>query len=107
MISFLRTFIPLVLGIVVPLGLQLVLSGRMSQARRDRGWSRVSWAFALYAIGPLSMIPFCWVTRRWRGVTEGLRALGVGLLWTIGIFALIFACDLLYAFVLGLPLELS
>lgn len=102
MASFLRSLLPLFLGIILPLGLQLVLSSKIGRERRARGWSKVSWAFALYAVGPLSMIPFCWVTRRHRGLAEGARALGVGVLWTCAILILLVGVDELYATLLGL-----
>lgn len=103
MASFLRHILTLVLGIVLPLTLQWWLRSRMSEARRERGWTKVSWAFALYAVGPFSMIPFAWVTRRHAGAEESLRALGVGVAWTVAILVALFAIDAAYALALGLP----
>jgi hypothetical protein len=100
--SFLRQILALALGIVLPLLLQRALLARMSEERRARGWSRVTWAFALYAVGPLSMIPFSWVTRRWRGPGEAARALALGVVWTAVVLGALSAIDAVYALVFAL-----
>lgn len=102
MASFFRQILALALGIVLPLLLQRFLRARMSTRRREQGWSNVTWAFALYAVGPLSMIPFAWVTRRHRGLGEGLRALGIGVGWTVVLGVAMSAVDWLYAISFGL-----
>lgn len=62
-----RTTVAMVLGIALPLGLQLWDRSRLPAEARDRGWNAASWGSALYAFGPLSMLGWYWVTRRgWR-----------------------------------------
>ena len=61
------------LGIVVPLALQRWDKRRLSVAQREAAWNTASWGAALYAFGPLSMLGWCWVTRRgWRGLVLGV-----------------------------------
>src|SRR5687767_7974006 len=60
----LRYVVQLVLGIALPLLLQRWDKRRLSPERRDRAWNTASWAAALYAFGPLSMLGWAWVTRR-------------------------------------------
>ena len=58
----------MVASIVVPLALQLWDRRRLSPEQRARCWNVATWGSALYAFGPLSMLGWCWVTRRpwWR-----------------------------------------
>ena len=50
-------------SILLTLGLQLLLRAWTPPERRARGWNQATWGAALYAVGPLSMLGFCWVTR--------------------------------------------
>jgi hypothetical protein len=73
----------MVLNIVVPLGLQMLDKRRLRPEQRERAWNGVSWAAALYAFGPLSMVGWVWVTRQdfwawWR------RSVTLALVKTIG-----------------------
>jgi hypothetical protein len=60
--------------------LQRWLLQRMPEERSARAWNGLSWVCALLWFGPISMLPFCWVTRR-RGVKHGVLALLAGLGW--------------------------
>lgn len=60
------------LGIVLPLGLQLWDRRRLAGEARERAWNVASWGAALYAFGPLSLLGWYWVTRR-----RWARALGL------------------------------
>jgi hypothetical protein len=75
---------------------------RMTRARRARGWSVASWGMAVLWLGPLSMIPFAWVTRRRRGLLEGLLAIARGVLGAAGLLAACAGIDLALAWALGL-----
>lgn len=64
-----RTVLMIVLGIAFPLLLQLWDKRRLDDEARARSWNFASWACALYAFGPLSLLGWYWVTRRgWRRV---------------------------------------
>ena len=100
--SFGRQLLALIDSIVLTVLLQLALFRRMGPERRAQGWNGVTWASAVYAIGPLSMIGFCWVTRRYRGVARGAVALGTGVLWVFGLAVIITLIDQVYAMAFGL-----
>jgi hypothetical protein len=53
----------MVLGIAIPLALQVLDKRRMPVASRERAWNAASWGAALYGFGPLSMLGWVWVTR--------------------------------------------
>jgi hypothetical protein len=73
-----RTVILMVLGIVVPLALQLWDRRRLDEEQRARAWNFASWGAALYAFGPLSLLGWYWVTRRgWRRLYGPVAVLAV------------------------------
>ena len=83
----LRFVLQLALGICVPLALQLWDKRRLSPQQREASWNFATWGSALYAFGPLSMLGWCWVTRRgWRGIA-------LGVLSTALVLAVLVACD--------------
>lgn len=89
-----QTVVMMVLGIVVPLLLQLWDKRRLDEDGRARAWNFASWGAALYAFGPLSVLGWFWVTRRgWRRL-YGLAALVV-------IAALLTGIDTLLQFALA------
>src|SRR5262245_9725313 len=96
-----RFLLGLSLGIILPLLVQLNDKRRLNREQLDRAWNYASWASALYAFGPLSMLGWGWVTRR---TVFGLL---LGAVATVTIFALIVAADALFAWLFGLrgPLE--
>src|SRR5690242_19359578 len=51
-----------VLGIVLPLSIQLWDFRRLTEERKSTGWNTASWVAALYSFGPLSMLGWFWVT---------------------------------------------
>lgn len=59
-----RTVVTMVLGIALPLAWQLWDRRLLDTEQRARSWNFASWAAALYAFGPLSMLGWYWVTRR-------------------------------------------
>lgn len=67
-------------SILLTLGLQLLLRAWTPPERRERGWNQATWGAALYAVGPLSMLGFCWVTRA-PGKRGGAIAIARGLAW--------------------------
>ena len=73
----------MVLGIVVPLLVQLWDKRRLDEAQRARAWNFATWGAALYAFGPLSMLGWFWVTRRgWRRLYGPLAALAIAVVIT-------------------------
>jgi hypothetical protein len=66
------TLVGMVLGIALPLLVQQWDRRRLGLEARERAWNVATWGSALYAFGPLSMLGWCWVTRRGWG-----KALGV------------------------------
>ncbi len=63
-----HTAIMMILGIALPLVVQLWDKRRLSSEQRARAWNFASWGAALYAFGPASMLGWIFVTRRkwWR-----------------------------------------
>ncbi len=63
-----HTAIMMILGIALPLVVQLWDKRRLSGEQRARAWNFASWGAALYAFGPASMLGWIFVTRRkwWR-----------------------------------------
>jgi hypothetical protein len=77
-LKVLRFILQMALGIVVPLAIQRWDRRRLSPAQRESAWNTASWGAALYAFGPLSMLGWCWVTRRgWRGIALGVVSTAV------------------------------
>lgn len=67
-----RLVLAMVLGMALPLALQLLDRRRLDPGARARSWNLATWGSAIYAFGPLSMLGWCWVTRpRWRRVWVG------------------------------------
>jgi hypothetical protein len=112
-VQTLRFVIQLALGIALPLALQLWDRRRLTPLQRAVCWNGATWAAALYAFGPLSMVGWCWVTR---GAAHGARrfapatrrgariaALGLGVGCAALIGAAIFAVDAGLAAAFGLP----
>jgi hypothetical protein len=91
-----RYILQLFMGIALPLALQLWHRRWLTDEARARAWNTASWAAALYAFGPLSMVGWGWVTTcRWWGVV-------VGTLCAVALAYAIFGIDLLFARALGL-----
>ncbi len=67
----------MVLGIAVPLGIQLLDRERMTREERAWVWTFASWGSAVYNFGPLSLVAWGYVTRSPR-YARGL-AIGAGL----------------------------
>ena len=93
--KILRYIVQLALGIALTLALQRWDRRRLSAERQAAAWNTASWGAALYAFGPLSMLGWCWVTRRgWRGIVLGVSSTGLllaalaathyGLSWLLG-----------------------
>jgi hypothetical protein len=70
----LRLLTTAILGIVLTLLLQRWDKKRLDDEQRARSWNYATWAQALYNFGPLSMLGWGWVTRRWKGLFLGLIA---------------------------------
>ncbi|MBI4702186.1 MAG: transcriptional regulator [Deltaproteobacteria bacterium] len=88
----------MVLGILLPLLLQLWDRRRLSAAQRARSWNLASWACALYAFGPASLLGWYWVTRHGWARLLGPLAAGALVLVLVGL-------DALLAALLGLETE--
>ncbi|MGK3966032.1 transcriptional regulator [Sorangium sp. So ce118] len=110
--SALRLAIQMVLGIALPLALQLWDRRRLTPEQRNACWNGATWGAALYAFGPLSMLGWCWVTRnvqRGRSAARrtprwsALKALGLGAASTSAIVLVMSGIDYVVALLLGLP----
>jgi hypothetical protein len=89
----------MVLGIALPLALQLLDRKRFSSEERVWVWNFASWGSALYAFGPLSLLAWGYVTRSpryWKGLAIGVALTEVALLVQGGL-------SLLANVALGLP----
>ena len=95
--KLLRYLLQMVLGIALPLAVQVWDKRRLSVEQQERAWNAASWGAALYAFGPLSMLGWCWVTRR------GWLRLALGVGTTALLLAVILAVDQVFewAFVEG------
>jgi len=71
------TLVSMVLGIALPLVVQLWDRRRLAPEARARAWNVATWGSALYAFGPLSMLGWCWVTRRGWAKALGLPVAAV------------------------------
>ncbi len=87
--------IAVVLGITVPLYIQLWDRERMSPEERSRVWSLATWGPCLLYLGMLTLLSWSWVTRRslarylwgplWLGIALGvINTLGIGLTVAFG-----------------------
>lgn len=92
----LRHIVTIVLGIALPLLVQLWDRRRLTPEQRARSWNGATWGAALYAFGPLSMLGWWCVTRGWRYIP-------VGVLCAAAIVVAIWGVDQGMAAVLGLP----
>lgn len=90
--------IQLVVATGVPLAVQLWDRRRLSPAQRARSWNTATWGAALYAFGPLSMLGWCWVTRK------SALGLAVGLVSGVAMLALSAGSGMLAAELLGVSL---
>lgn len=97
----LRAALTMILGIVLPLALQLWDRRRLPQESRALTWGYASWGGALYAFGPLSMLGWIFVTRR-----PWLRCL-VAVPYTMAPVIALTAVDLAVGAALGEPLDLD
>src|SRR5437762_2685679 len=102
----------LVLGVALPLAVQLWDRKRLSPAQREACWNGASWAAALYAFGPASMLGWFWVTRgTWRGppgfsrrrLLQGIRALGAGVAVCVAMLLVSEGVDWGVGWALGVP----
>lgn len=84
------------LSIALPLAAQRWDKARLPPAARARAWNTASWAAALYAFGPLSMLGWGYVTRR------GLYGLALGAASAALLSALLVGFDRLARAALGL-----
>ena len=72
----------MVLGMVIPLGIQIADRRRLSAAERPWVWNTASWGSALYNFGPLSLIAWGYVTRSpryWWGLLNGVMLTEIAL----------------------------
>lgn len=90
-----RFALMMVLGILLPLAVQLWDRRRQTEAQRSAGWNVATWGSALYAFGPLSMLGWIFVTRR-----PWVRAF-VAPLWTLPLVGVLMLVDMSF----GLFLE--
>jgi hypothetical protein len=87
----------LFLSIALPLAVQLWHRQYLTPEARDRAWNTASWAAALYAFGPFSMMGWVWVTtKRWWGIP-------LGLVCSVVLAGAIAGIDAFAGWVLGLP----
>lgn len=92
-----RYSVQFVLGIVLPLLVQLWDRRRLTPEESARGWNGASWGAALYAFDEFSLLGWFWVTRRWRGIPRGIA-------WSLAVFVLLrYAVDRAFLAALGLP----
>lgn len=110
----LRYAIAVILGFALPYLVQRWDRARLPPERRAAAWNGATWGAALYAFGPLSMVPWVFVTRtrfsRWareEGVATAI-AKCVGLLLAGALAALLIAvvitvADWAFAQVTGAP----
>jgi hypothetical protein len=117
----LRFALRIALGIALPLAVQLWYRRRLDPGQRAVAWNGATWGAALYALGPLSMLGWCWVTRRGcphtgflvkallpDGTATLVRAgraafaIFLGILWVAVLLAAISGADYLAALALGL-----
>lgn len=92
----LRFVFQITLSIVLTLVLQRWDRRRLTKEQQDRSWNTATWASALYAFGPLSMIGWGWVTRK------SAAGLGLGVLGAAGLMAILGGADYLFAIAAGL-----
>jgi len=85
-LKLLRYLLQMALGIALPLAVQVWDKRRLDPEQRERAWNGASWGAALYAFGPLSMLGWCWVTRRgWLRVALGIATTALLLAVIVGV----------------------
>ncbi len=89
-----HTAIMMLLGIALPLIVQLWDRSRLSTEQRSLMWNVASWGAALYAFGPASMLGWIFVTR-----AKGWRIL-IAPLWTVPLILLLWLADGLLSWLL-------
>jgi hypothetical protein len=99
----LRFVLDVVVGMALSYAVQRWDRRRLPPYYRDGAWNSVTWAFALYALGPYSMIPWVWVTRHEFWMWQRRDGLMVALLRSAGLLLVgVLAAGVLVAVVLGL-----
>src|SRR5215831_10630151 len=111
----LRFVISLVLGIALTYGVQRWDKALLSPTQRERAWNGASWAAALYAFGPFSMLGWVCVTRiavapwwprsRLRAVAAAVLVLAGGLAAARLIIYLMQGADWIVAWLAGIPAD--
>jgi hypothetical protein len=108
----LRFVLSLVLGIALTYGVQRWDRGRLTAAQRARAWNGASWAAALFAFGPFSMVGWACVTRiaaaPWwprgaRRAAAGVLVVAAGFASALIILYVIAQTDRLVAWIAGVP----
>jgi hypothetical protein len=94
--EFIEVIVLQVVSRVVPLFAQLAWRGAMTPRRREGIWIPEKWALLIWQFGPLTMLPFAWITRRRRGVLEGARALILGAAATTACVAVLYAIEMAF-----------
>jgi len=82
-----HTIIMMILGIVLPLMVQLWDRRRLNAEQRGRSWNFATWGAALYAFGPASMLGWIFLTR-----PKGWRII-VAPAWTVPLILLLWLAD--------------
>jgi hypothetical protein len=91
----LRFLLNQILGIGLTYALQRWDKRRLSPEQRERTWNTPSWVLALWWFGPLSMLGWGWVTRRFRGLLLGVACvIALVLVISAADFVLVWALDL-------------
>lgn len=69
-----RLLLTWILGICLTLAVQRWDVKRLNEEQRARSWNSATLGQALLNFGPLSMLGWGWVTRRWIGILLGILA---------------------------------
>jgi len=94
-----RYLFQIVLGVALTYALQRWDRARfLTEEQRARAWNTSTWGVALFWFGPLSLLPWGWVTRRFWGLSLGLLALAA-------VSLAVALADLAFAYAFGLPLD--
>jgi hypothetical protein len=93
-----RYVFQILLGVALTYALERWDRGRLTEEQRARAWNTATWGVALFWFGPLSLLPWGWVTRRFPGLLLGFVALAAVSV-TVGL------ADWAFAFVFDLPLD--
>lgn len=94
-----RYVFQIVLGVAFTYALQRWDRARfLTEEQRARAWGTATWGVALFWFGPLSLLPWGWVTRRFWGLLLGFLALAI-------VSLAVSLADLAFAYAFGLPLD--